>query len=301
MLRKITQTVVRRIVAAVVGVASAILVAGPTSGQVNTGIPNPNTWIRGPLYDPPANHPIWNPAKVKRLAGQQVVLGTQLTYSLTGYCTVASRTGTGGSDATWTEMQHALIDWTQAWSMWSQPCAYTSTVVPGARVAYTHKREIQKALDGGVMVLVVPTVDSAAEAQDIIDMAYYPPIGHRKYGPGQYQTIYANVPGGYRQTFNDNLVVIVMIETVLGSQAANDIGALAHLDGVFGATSDLGNFSGYVAGMVDYERLIRNAHDAAHMHGEGACSSFAFRGRVTSASFPAPYGGFAYSFDCFQN
>src|SRR5579862_62969 len=249
-----TARIVRLIAVSAAMTATAFIV-GPAAGQTNIGIPNPATWVSGPLYNPPASHPIWNPAKVKRLAGQQVTLGTQLTYSLSGYCTVASKTGTGGSDATWTEMQLALIDWTQAWSMWSQPCAYTATVVPGARVAYTHKREIQKALDGGVMVLVVPTVDSVAEAQDIIDMVYYPPVGHRIYGPSQARQIYANVPGGYRQTFNDNIVLIMMIETVLGSQAANDIGALGHLDGLFGATSDLGNFSGYASGMVDYERL----------------------------------------------
>lgn len=287
--------------AAVAAMASTTFIAGPASGQTNVGIPNPATWVPGHLYDPPANHPIWNPAKVKRLAGQDVVLGTQLTYSLTGYCTVAGRTGNGASDATWTEMQHALVDWTQAWSMWSQPCAYTATVVPGARVAYTHKREIQKALDGGVMTLVVPTVDSLAEAQDIIDMVYYPPIGHRIYGPSQARQIYANVPGGYRQTFNDNVVLIMMIETVLGSQAASSIGTLAHLDGLFGATSDLGNFSGYAGGMVDYEKLIRNTYDAAHTHSEGACSAFGFKGRVANANFPAPYGGFVYSFNCYQN
>ena len=173
--------------------------------------------------------------------------------------------------------------------------------VPGSRLSTMLRRDIQKALDGGVMVLVVPTVDSVQEAQDIIDMAYYPPIGHRIYGPSQAQTIYANVPGGYRQTFNDNLVLVLMIETVLGSQAAPDIGALAHIDGLFGATSDLGNFSGYASGMVDYERLIKNTYDAAHSHGEGACTAFGFRGRVASANFPPPYGGFAYSFNCYQN
>jgi hypothetical protein len=52
---------------------------------------------------------------------------------------------------------------------------------------------------------------------------------------------------------------------------------------------------------VDYERLIRNAHDAAHANGAGACSAFGFRGRVSSANFPSPYGSFAYSFNCYQN
>ena len=40
-----------------------------------------------------------------------------------------------------------------------------------------------------------------------------------------------------------------MIETILGiARPRNEIGKLPHIDGLFGATSDLGNFSGYVNG-----------------------------------------------------
>ena len=305
-----TKQVLPRLLAAVVGAAATSMAAGQSS-LVNTGFIDPATWVRGPLYSAPANHPIWNPAKIKRLNGQEIAMGTVSAFSLTNYCTVAGRAnnaqGAGGSDGTWTEMQHSNLDWTQVWSMWSQACAYVpqggpgKPVVPGSRISGPLKRDIQKALDGGAMVLIVPTVDSVEEAQDLIDAIYYPPIGHRKYGPSQAEKMYANVPGGYRQTFNDNLVVIFMIETILGSQAANAIGALPHIDGLFGATSDLGNFSGYVSGNTDYEKLIKNTYDAAHANGEGACTAFGFRGRVTSATFPPPYGGFVYSFNCYQN
>ncbi len=284
MLRKITQTAVR-LTAAFAG-AAATMVACPTSGQtpVNTGFIDPATWIRGPLYDPPATHPIWNPAKIARMtAGTQWALGTQ----------------------------NGFTEWTQVWAMWNQPCAYAPVSapgvqtpgahVPGSRLSTLLRRDIQKALDGGAMNLVIPTMDSVEEAQDVIDLVYFPPIGHRTYGPGQWQTMYANVPGGYRQTFNDNINIVFMIETILGSQAAGAIGANGNVDGLFGATADLGNFSGYLSGDVDYEKLIRNSYDAAHSHGERACTAFGFQGRVSSAGFPAPYGSFAYQFDCYQN
>jgi len=208
-------------------------------------------------------------------------------------------------------MQHSSNDWSQVWAMWSQACAYVPVSapgvltpgahVPGSRLSTLLKRDIQKALDGGAMQLVIPTVDSVEEAQDVIDLVYFPPIGHRTFGPGQYHTMYANVPGGYRQTFNDNINIVFMIETILGSQAASDIGANGHVDGLFGATADLGNFSGFLSGDADYEKVIRNAYDAAHSHGERACTAFGFRGRVANPAFPAPLGGFAYQFDCYQN
>ena len=150
------------------------------------------------------------------------------------------------------------------------------------------------------MVIIVPTVDSVEEAQDILDLLYFPPVGHRTYGPSQAATMYANVPGGYRATFNDNLFVVFMIETILGSSNANNIAALPGVTGLFGATSDLGNFSGFTGGDVDYDLLIRNAYASAHNHGEYGCTSFAFFGRNVNyaADPPAP---FQYYFGCFQN
>jgi len=127
------------------------------------------------------------------------------------------------------------------------------------------------------------------EARDAVQMIYYPPIGKRKYGPGQWQTLYANVPGGYRQTFNDNIVVWVMIETLEGSRAAYEIAKVPGIHGVFGATSDLGNFSGFVNGQNDYDYLITNAHNAAHFAGKRACTAFGQRNRP------------GHTFTCTQN
>ena len=316
-----TKRTLLRLTAAVVGMTATTIAVGQ-SNLVNTGPIDPATWIHGPLYAAPANPPIWNQAKLDRLNGKEIALGTQSTFSLTGYCTTANKVSNSGgtivdTPATWTEMQHSSNDWTQVWAMWNQACAYVPVSapgvltpgahVPGSRLSTLLRRDIQKALDGGAMQLVVPTVDSVEEAQDIIDLIYFPPIGHRTYGPGLYQTMYANVPGGYRQTFNANFNLWFMIETILGSQAAASIGALTNptvptvLDGLFGATADLGNFSGYSSGDADYEKLIRNAYDAAHAHGDGACTAFGFRGRTANPLFPSPLGGFVYAFDCYQN
>jgi 4-hydroxy-2-oxoheptanedioate aldolase len=162
-------------------------------------------------------------------------------------------------------------------------------ITPGIRAAYTNVREIQKAVDGGAMVVVLPTLDSVQEAKDAVQMAYYPPIGKRKYGPGQWQTLYANVPGGYRQTFNDNFVLWVMIETIEGSKAAYEIAQVPGVHGVFGATGDLGNFSGFNNGQNDYDSLISHSHNAAHAAGKGACTAFGQRNRP------------GHTFTCTQN
>jgi hypothetical protein len=294
-------------VTAVVGVAALAGVQAAGTGLVNTGPIDPATWKRGPLYAAPATPVIWNPVKLAKAAGKEWAFGTQGPFDLNAYCQKATMKGEVEYPATWTESQHSANDITQMWAMWNQPCAYSPVPTPGVFTSGAHlpgmrpatllKRDLQKGLDGGAMVFMVPTVDSVEEAKDIIDQVYFPPIGHRAYGPSQAEKMYANVPGGYRQTFNDNVVLVLMIETVLGSRAANDIAALPQVFGLFGATGDLSNFSGYSDGDADYERFIRNAYAAAKENGKAACTAFRFRGRAATLG-AAPLN---YKFDCYQN
>ena len=90
---------------------------------------------------------------------------------------------------------------------------------------------------------------------------------------------WGSVPGGYRNTINDNVVLIEMIETVGGAAQAREIASIPGVDAVFAASGDLGNFSGYKQGEPDYERLINVVHDAALAAGKRLCGPLAWRDR----------------------
>jgi 2-keto-3-deoxy-L-rhamnonate aldolase RhmA len=266
--------------------------AGKDSGAIRNGLPNgvnqgafdPAKWKYGPAYNPPAGSKIWNPVKAKMLAGQKVTGGTLFNATDPSvYCSFAN----AGYDFIWTEMQHSSITWDQAATMWAA-CPY-ARAVPGVRVAYTNEREIQHALDNGALVVVVPTVDTVEEAIAARDWAYFPPLGRRSNGGGNAfaAAMYGGVPGGYRQTINDNLVLILMIETLEGVKNAAEIAKVPGVTALFAASGDLGNFSGYSQGSPDYERLINVVHDAAIGAGVRLCGPFAWRERP--------------DFTCFQN
>jgi len=68
--------------------------------------------------------------------------------------------------------------------------------------------------------------------------------------------------GRLSATINDNLVVIVMIETLEGLKNADEIAKVPGITAVFAASGDLGNFSGFKMGDPDYERAINIVHDA---------------------------------------
>jgi 2-keto-3-deoxy-L-rhamnonate aldolase RhmA len=250
----------------------------------NKGGINPNSWVYGPRNNDTTGGVIWNPAKQELIDGGDVIGNTMSSNDQTtldamniAYCAVASDPN---ADFTWTEMQHSGIDWGDAWRMWryasSSNCP-NRRAIPGARIAYTDEREIQHALDGGAMVLVVPTVDTVEEAREVVQWAYFPPFGRRSQGGSQTGPVLAPwIPQGvsYRQTFNNNLVLIVMIETIEGVKNAEAIAKVPGIHGVFAASGDLGNFSGYQEGDADYEKLITAVHDAAIGAGKRLCGPF---------------------------
>ena len=262
--------------------SGAIKAALPNS--VNTGAIDPKTWKYGPQFKPAANAKIWNPVKAKLKAGGKVTGGTvfSATDPLT-YCAMAN----AGYDYIWTEMQHDQRDWSLAARMW-RTCP-DAKAVPGARIAYADEREIQRATDAGALVIVVPTVDTVEEAIAARDWTYFPPLGKRSNGGGQAFSaeMWGGVPGGYRATINDNIVLIVMIETIEGVKNAHEIAKVEGIDAIFAASGDLGNFSGFAQGTPDYERLINVVHDAAIGAGKRLCGPFAWRDRP--------------DFTCFQN
>ena len=251
---------------------------------VNQGPFDPATWKYGPAFNAPAGAKVWNPVRLKMAQGGKVTGGT--LFSATDpatYCAMAN----AGYDFIWTEMQHDQHDWQAVARMW-RTCPHTRAV-PGVRIAYTDEREIQHALDAGALVVVVPTVDTVAEAIQARDWVYFPPLGRRSNGGGQAfdAAMWGDVPGGYRQTINDNIVLVLMIETLEGLKNADAIARVPGVTAVFAASGDLGNFTGFRQGTPDYERAINIVHDAAVKAGVRLCGPLAWRDRPDFTCFQA--------------
>src|SRR5438093_13219403 len=132
------------------------------------------------------------------------------------------------------------------------------------RVPNATKRDIQKATDIGAVGIIVPTVDTVEKAQAAVKWSRYPPEGRRSQGNGQYGALWGN---DYRQTANENMVVVIMIETPIGVENAEKIASVPGIDVIFAASTDLGNFSGHRQGDKEYEALVTRIHDVTLQHG----------------------------------
>ncbi len=190
---------------------------------------------------------IFNTVKTKLEAGLQVVGGTVSTSDPDIYCAMAN----AGYDFIWIEMQHSHLNYTDVARMiWA---CKDAPAIPFIRVPDATEGDIQKATDIGALGIIVPMVDTAEKMENAVKFAHYPPLGRRSQGGGQYGAIWGR---DYRQTANENIMIIAMIETPEGVAAADEIAAVEGVDIVFIASSDLSSFTGRRQGDPVYESLV---------------------------------------------
>jgi len=198
--------------------------------------------------------PLYNTAKQKLLDGKQIFSFTQGKVDVAGYCESAKH-----YDYTWFEMQHSTMEFADIEKMIAA-CPHVPAI-PMIRLPDAQEWHIQHATDIGVLGIIVPTVDDADRAREAAKWARYPPIGRRSSGQGQARDLWGINGIDYRNTINDNMLVVVMIETPPGVANAYDIASVAGVDVVIVGNNDLTQFSGYPATDPRYQEMITKIHD----------------------------------------
>ena len=88
----------------------------------------------------------------------------------------------------------------------------------------------------------------------------------------------------YRESINDNMLVIVQIETPVGVANAYDIAMVPGVDVLLGSNGDMTNFSGLAPTNPEYQAMFTRIHDATLKAGK-------FLGAVTATyAKPGPPG-----------
>ncbi|MGY0553123.1 HpcH/HpaI aldolase family protein [Vreelandella sp. 2A-K22] len=88
---------------------------------------------------------------------------------------------------------------------------------------------LKKILDMGVRSIMVPMVNSAAQAQAIVDACRYPPHGQRGYAAPIVRASGYGAFSDYASQANDDLLLITQIEHTEG---ADNVEAIAEVDGI---------------------------------------------------------------------
>jgi 2-keto-3-deoxy-L-rhamnonate aldolase RhmA len=203
--------------------------------------------VHATAQQPTGSPGYYNTVKQKLMEGSSVVGGTVLLPDPGVYCAVAN----SGVDFTWIEMQHSPLTYQDVARM-VMACR-GAPAIPFVRVPDATEGDIQKATDLGALGIIIPMVDTVEKARNAVLFAKYPPVGRRSQGNGQYAALYG---GDYRQTANDNIMIVALIENPAGVQIADQIAAVPGVDVVFVASTDLGSFSGLRQGDPEYEAMV---------------------------------------------
>jgi 2-keto-3-deoxy-L-rhamnonate aldolase RhmA len=222
---------------------------------------------------------VYNTAKQKLLDGKQVVGGTVFSPDPNMYCATAN----AGFDFLWIEMQHSPLTYQDVARMIF--ACRGATGMPFIRVPDATESDIQKATDIGALGIIVPTVDTVEKAEATVKWSKYPPAGRRSQGGGQYRELWGS---DYRQTANDNMLVVIMIETPEGVANAEKIAAVPGIDVIFAASTDLGNFSGHKQGEPQYEALVTRIKEATLARGIKLGGPLAWKDRPGFSFFQGP-------------
>jgi 4-hydroxy-2-oxoheptanedioate aldolase len=127
-----------------------------------------------------------------------------------------------------------------------------TSAIPYARVPYNNFKEIGRALDLGAYGIIVPLVNTAAEAEAAVQAAKYPPRGNRSYGPIR-GALYSG--GDYFGGADQETALIVMIETKEGVENAEAILGVDGVDGCYIGPSDLSIAYGVAPNVGSAEQL----------------------------------------------
>jgi 2-keto-3-deoxy-L-rhamnonate aldolase RhmA len=207
----------------------------------------------------PAGKPaLYNTAKQKLRDGKPIAGHTISRFDVEAYCEAAKH-----YDYTWFEMQHSTLTFADIEKMIGA-CPKVGAI-PMIRMADEQESSLQHATDIGVLGVVMPTVDTVEKALQTAKYSRYPPDGRRSSGGAQAPRIWG---ADYAKTFNDNMLVVVMLETPIAIANAYDIAKVPGIDVVIIGNNDLSHFSGFAATDPRYQQMLVDARDSVHRAGK---------------------------------
>ena len=174
-----------------------------------------------------------------------------------------------GYDWLFIDMEHGAFSVHEA----TQLClaSLTTGVSPIVRVCTNAFDEGTRALDNGAQGLVIPHIDTAAQAKQVAEAFHYPPQGTRSWGGGIAQFGFLPPPVAQAQAeINKETLIVVMIETAEAVANAEAIAATPGIDSLLIGTSDLSADMGISgqAGHAKVQAAYRAVIDACQKHGK---------------------------------
>lgn len=199
-----------------------------------------------------------NTAKRKLLLGEPVI-GAEVILGSTLAGEALSR---AGFDFVQVDMQHGSWDIEGTMAAIRSICLASAT--PIVRVQQNDFFAIGALLDRGALGIVVPMVETVEEVERAVRAVKYPPQGSRSWSP--FGALFHG--SGYEKQANDEILLMVQIETGRGADLAEQIMATEGVDGCWIGPYDLAKSMGLVFGSDEHEEAISQILKACQSTGK---------------------------------
>lgn len=174
-----------------------------------------------------------NAVKQKLKAGQPSI-GTWLSLGSVLAARFMARTG---FDWLTIDTEHSPISIDTTATILSAVASSNKTAL--ARVPANRHDHIKQVLDAGAMGVVVPMVNSRAEAEAAVAACRYPPRGNRSVGGSIHALNFDTTPDQYYARADDEVLVILQCEHIRAVEQADEIFSVPGIDVIFVGPNDL--------------------------------------------------------------
>jgi 2-keto-3-deoxy-L-rhamnonate aldolase RhmA len=202
-----------------------------------------------------------NAAREKLEAGE---LALGFTVKLVRSVEIAGAAKAAGYDWLFLDCEHGTLGLDAAAQI--AIAALDAGIAPIARVPNGEYAIATRLLDNGVLGIVVPHVDTADEAREVVRRLKFPPVGHRSIGGiGPHHGLRTLKLGDAAAAMNAANLTVVMLETPTAIENAEAIAAVQGIDVLLIGTNDL-CFEMGIPGEFTHDRVAN-----AYQRVIGAC------------------------------
>lgn len=191
-----------------------------------------------------------NRAKQKLANGEIVTIVSGITHP-----DDIDAVGPIGFDGIWLEGEHGWVDASELGNLTRACDIWGMTSV--ARINANDQGLIYRTLDRGAQAIVVPHVNNAAEAKNVVAGGKFTPVGKR----GMFTSRQGLGVTDYFDSANDHTMLIVLIEDIIAWENLDEIIAVDDIDVFFVAPSDFASSMGHMGDLQhpDVQQKINDA------------------------------------------
>jgi 4-hydroxy-2-oxoheptanedioate aldolase len=174
-----------------------------------------------------------NPVKRALKAGEPSV-GTWLSLGNVPAARFLARSGFAWLTV---DVEHSMVDIETATTLFG--VIADAGCIALARVTSNRHDHIKRVLDNGAHGIVVPMVNSRAEAEAAVAACLYPPAGNRSVGGSLHALNFGATAPDYYARANDELLIVLQCEHIKAVEDAASIFAVPGIDAIFVGPNDL--------------------------------------------------------------